>query len=108
MVSLQVLTKSGECVPVTPLEGSVVCFVGDVLQRWSSDRFLSVVCYKEGFDNDYALSIFTILPVITIHLNPGARKWISDSTFSNTQIYIYTIYIQYIYTLLSWEEVQEH
>ena len=57
MISLHVLTKSGEFVPVTPLEGSVVCFVGDVLQRWSSNRFLSVVCYKEGFDNDYTLSI---------------------------------------------------
>ncbi len=40
---LQVRTKSGEWVEAPPLPGTLVCNIGDLLQRWSNDRFASTL-----------------------------------------------------------------
>ena len=43
MGGLQVRNSAGEWVPETPLEGSFVINIGDMLQRWSNDQFRSTV-----------------------------------------------------------------
>lgn len=40
---LQVRLRSGEWVEAPPIEGTLVCNIGDLLQRWSNDRFVSTV-----------------------------------------------------------------
>ncbi|MGH1577921.1 isopenicillin N synthase family dioxygenase [Planktotalea sp.] len=40
---LQVRTKSGEWAEAPPIEGTLVCNIGDLLARWSNDRFASTL-----------------------------------------------------------------
>lgn len=40
---LQVQTRSGEWIQAPPIPGTLVCNIGDLLQRWSNDRFISTV-----------------------------------------------------------------
>jgi isopenicillin N synthase-like dioxygenase len=40
---LQVRLKSGEWAEAPPIENTLVCNIGDLLQRWSNDRFQSTV-----------------------------------------------------------------
>ncbi len=40
---LQVKTRSGEWIEAPPIPGTLVCNIGDLLQRWSNDRFVSTV-----------------------------------------------------------------
>jgi len=40
---LQVRTRSGQWIEAPPIEGTLVCNTGDLLQRWTNDRFLSTV-----------------------------------------------------------------
>ena len=40
---LQVRLKSGEWVDAPPIPNTLVCNIGDLLQRWSNDRFVSTV-----------------------------------------------------------------
>ncbi len=40
---LQVRTRSGEWVEAPPIPGTLVCNIGDLLQRWTNDRFVSTV-----------------------------------------------------------------
>ncbi|WP_299414177.1 2-oxoglutarate and iron-dependent oxygenase domain-containing protein [uncultured Sulfitobacter sp.] len=40
---LQVRLKSGEWVEALPIEGTIVCNIGDLLARWSNDRFASTL-----------------------------------------------------------------
>jgi len=40
---LQVRTKAGDWVEAPPIPGTLVCNIGDLLQRWSNDRFASTV-----------------------------------------------------------------
>lgn len=40
---LQVRTKSGDWVEAPPIEGTLVCNIGDLLARWSNDRFASTL-----------------------------------------------------------------
>ena len=40
---LQVRAKSGEWVEAPPIEGTLVCNIGDLLARWSNDRFASTL-----------------------------------------------------------------
>jgi isopenicillin N synthase-like dioxygenase len=40
---LQVCAKSGDWVEAPPLEGTIVCNIGDLLARWSNDRFASTL-----------------------------------------------------------------
>ncbi|MEP2139246.1 MAG: 2OG-Fe(II) oxygenase family protein, partial [Erythrobacter sp.] len=40
---LQVRTRDGVWIEAPPIEGTLVCNIGDLLQRWSNDRFSSTV-----------------------------------------------------------------
>ncbi|MEO9821063.1 MAG: 2-oxoglutarate and iron-dependent oxygenase domain-containing protein [Paracoccaceae bacterium] len=40
---LQVCLRSGEWVAAPPIPGTLVCNIGDLLQRWSNDRFRSTL-----------------------------------------------------------------
>ena len=40
---LQVRRRDGEWIEAPPLPGTLVCNIGDLLQRWSNDRFISTV-----------------------------------------------------------------
>lgn len=40
---LQVQTRQGEWIEAPPIDGTLVCNIGDLLQRWSNDRFASTV-----------------------------------------------------------------
>jgi len=40
---LQVRAKSGDWVEAPPIEGTIVCNIGDLLARWSNDRFASTL-----------------------------------------------------------------
>lgn len=40
---LQVQTRSGEWIEAPPIPETLVCNIGDLLQRWSNDRFVSTV-----------------------------------------------------------------
>lgn len=40
---LQVRLRSGEWIEAPPIPGTLVCNIGDLLQRWSNDRFVSTV-----------------------------------------------------------------
>lgn len=40
---LQVKSKSGGWIEAPPIEGTLVCNIGDLLARWSNDRFASTV-----------------------------------------------------------------
>ena len=35
---------NGEFVAATPMEGTVVVNIGDLMQRWTSDKLKSTVC----------------------------------------------------------------
>ncbi|MEM9033294.1 MAG: 2-oxoglutarate and iron-dependent oxygenase domain-containing protein [Actinomycetota bacterium] len=41
--SLQVMTKDGDWADVPPVEGAFVINVGDLLQRWTNDRYVSTL-----------------------------------------------------------------
>ncbi len=38
---LQVRTRAGQWIEAPPIEGTLVCNIGDLLQRWTNDRFVS-------------------------------------------------------------------
>ncbi|XP_070532483.1 uncharacterized protein [Ptychodera flava] len=40
---LEVQVKDGDFIPATPIDGAVVVNIGDLMQRWTSDRFVSNV-----------------------------------------------------------------
>ncbi|MFK7967091.1 MAG: isopenicillin N synthase family dioxygenase [Burkholderiaceae bacterium] len=40
---LQVRTRDGQWIEAPPIPGTLVCNIGDLLQRWSNDRFRSTV-----------------------------------------------------------------
>ncbi len=40
---LQVRRRDGEWIEALPIPGTIVCNIGDLLQRWSNDRFVSTV-----------------------------------------------------------------
>lgn len=40
---LQVRTRNGDWIEAPPIPGALVCNIGDLLQRWTNDRFVSTV-----------------------------------------------------------------
>ena len=66
---LQVINNvDGQFVSATPMRGAVLVFIADLMQRWTSDRYKSVVSLKDNTDLDPLIkNITTIhdrLPVI--------------------------------------------
>ncbi len=57
---LQVKVKSGEWVEAPPIPGTLVCNIGDLLARWSNDRFASTlhrVINRSGYAR-YSIPVF--------------------------------------------------
>ena len=74
---IQVINNvDGQFAPVTPLRGAVLVFIADLMQRWTSDRYKSVVGLKNNTDLDPLRK-----NIITIH----ARLII----FSKIQVVVY-------------------
>ena len=50
---LQVINNvDGQFVSATPMRGAVLVFIADLMQRWTSDRYKSVVSLKNNTDLD--------------------------------------------------------
>ena len=74
---IQVINNvDGQFAPVTPLRGAVLVFIADLMQRWTSDRYKSVVSLENITDLDPLIKNIT-----TIH----ARLII----FSKIQLVVY-------------------
>ena len=51
--SIQVINNvDGQFVSATPMRGAVLVFIADLMQRWTSDRYKSVVSLKNNADLD--------------------------------------------------------
>ena len=60
---IQVINNvDGQFAPVTPLRGAVLVFIADLMQRWTSDRYKSVVSLENITDLDPLIK-----NIITIH-----------------------------------------
>lgn len=57
---LQVRIKSGEWIEAPPIPGTLVCNIGDLLQRWSNNRFESTVhrVINRSGNKRYSIPIF--------------------------------------------------
>jgi isopenicillin N synthase-like dioxygenase len=57
---LQVRLKSGDWIEAPPIENTLVCNIGDLLQRWSNDRFTSTVhrVINRSGNSRYSIPIF--------------------------------------------------
>ncbi|PTX56605.1 isopenicillin N synthase-like dioxygenase [Litoreibacter ponti] len=57
---LQVRLPTGDWVEAPPLPGTLVCNIGDLLQRWSNDRFVSTVhrVINRSAEARYSIPIF--------------------------------------------------
>lgn len=57
---LQVRTRNGVWIEAPPIDGTLVCNIGDLLQRWSNDRFASTVHRVINRTNDarYSIPVF--------------------------------------------------
>lgn len=57
---LQVQNRAGDWIAAPPIPGSLVCNIGDLLQRWSNDRFVSTrhrVINRSGHER-YSIPVF--------------------------------------------------
>lgn len=43
---LEVLSPEGEYMPATPIEGSIIVNIADIMQRWTSDKLISAVRWQ--------------------------------------------------------------
>lgn len=57
---LQVRLRSGEWIAAPPIPGTLVCNIGDLLQRWTNDRFQSTVhrVINRSGNARYAIPVF--------------------------------------------------
>ena len=57
---LQVRSKSGEWIEAPPIEGTLVCNIGDLLARWSNNRFTSTVhrVVNQSKNARYSIPVF--------------------------------------------------
>ena len=59
---LQVINNvDGQFAPVTPMRGAVLVFIADLMQRWTSDRYKSVVSLKNNTDLDPLIKNITTI-----------------------------------------------
>ncbi len=79
---LQVRLKSGEWAEAPPIENTIVCNIGDLLQRWSNDRFQSTVhrVINRSGRARYSIPVFfdphtdTIVDPCDLGVDEAARK----------------------------------
>ena len=59
---IQVINNvDGQFAPVTPLRGAVLVFIADLMQRWTSDRYKSVVSLKNNTNLDPMIKNITTI-----------------------------------------------
>ena len=59
---IQVINNvNGQFAPVTPMRGAVLVFIADLMQRWTSDRYKSVVSLKNDTDLDPLIKNITTI-----------------------------------------------
>ena len=59
---IQVINNvNGQFAPVTPMRGAVLVFIADLMQRWTSDRYKSVVSLKNNTDLDPLIKNITTI-----------------------------------------------
>ena len=59
---LQVINNvDGQFVSATPMRGAVLVFIADLMQRWTSDRYKSVVSLKDNTDLDPLIKNITTI-----------------------------------------------
>lgn len=80
---LQVKHKSGEWIEAPPIPGTLVCNIGDLLERWSNDRFKSTVhrVINRSGNKRYSIPIFfdpntdTIIDPCDLGVSADDRKY---------------------------------
>ena len=57
---LQVRTRTGDWIEAPPIPGTLVCNIGDLLQRWTNDRFISTVhrVINRSGNKRYSIPVF--------------------------------------------------
>jgi len=57
---LQVRTRKGQWIEAPPIPGTLVCNIGDLLQRWTNDRFVSTVhrVINRSGNKRYSIPVF--------------------------------------------------
>ena len=59
---IQVINNvDGQFAPVTPMREAVLVFIADLMQRWTSDRYKSVVSLKNNTDLDPLIKNITTI-----------------------------------------------
>lgn len=80
---LQVKHKSGDWIEAPPIPGTLVCNIGDLLERWSNDRFKSTVhrVINRSGNKRYSIPIFfdpntdTIIDPCDLGISEQDRKY---------------------------------
>lgn len=80
---LQVKHKSGDWIAAPPIPGTLVCNIGDLLERWSNDRFKSTVhrVINRSGNKRYSIPIFfdpntdTIIDPCDLGVSMDDRKY---------------------------------
>ncbi|BGP52037.1 hypothetical protein JCM10450v2_008008 [Rhodotorula kratochvilovae] len=70
LACLEVLNRSGEWLLVPPIPGTLVCNIGDMLARWTNDRFVSTTHRVVFFGPNYS----TVVKTFPQFLAPGAKS----------------------------------
>ncbi|GAA6029824.1 hypothetical protein JCM8097_001065 [Rhodosporidiobolus ruineniae] len=82
LACLEVLNRSGEWLLVPPIPGTLVCNIGDMLARWTNDRFVSTthrVVNKTG-ERRFSMPVFfgpnysTVIETFPQFLAPGEKS----------------------------------
>ena len=74
----------GQFVPATTMRGAVLVFIADLMQRWTSDRYKSVVSLKNNTDLYPLIKNITTIHARLIHGLLAMTKflWNRDLEFS--------------------------
>jgi isopenicillin N synthase-like dioxygenase len=89
---LQVKTRSGDWIEAPPLPGTLVCNIGDLLQRWSNDRFTSTVhrVINRSSSARYSIPVFydpnTATRIDPRDLGVSAKESLYDPVEAGTHI----------------------
>lgn len=80
---LQVQSKSGDWIEAPPIAGTLVCNIGDLLARWSNDRFASTLhrVVNRTSNARYSIPVFfdphtdTIIDPVDLGVSPQDSKY---------------------------------
>jgi len=75
---LQVRHQNGEWIDVPPIEGSFICNIGDLLERWTNGKLKSTIQRVLDTSGKDRLSI-------PVFFNPNSDAWIDPRDFETSQ-----------------------